>query len=380
MKRWIPKFAALASLLIAMVMFAPCAHAQLGQVSGTLIGLDGQPFAGCVVTITSNSTGRVFTVTSDKDGKFIQLGIPIGIYTVVFKGNMVNYTDEGVQVKASDNQPLNLNFQEIAKKQGYDVDAAKKKEDEQKKFSNMKLHFTNGVKAVQSAEAAKQQWASAQPDQQATLKAQEAADYQTAVSEFEQAQQEAPAKDPNIPLILGNLGVAYDGAGKYPEAVDVLQKAVELKPTAGYYMQLGTDLAHVGKIPEATAACEQAATLSPTDKTIADSCYRNMGVVLVNMGQMKEALVPLQKATELNPKDADSWYLLGNALTGTIDSKTEGNKIIYIIPPGTTEAYQKYLELEPNGPHAAEAKASLQSIAQLSGGESTTINAKKKKN
>ncbi|MGH9830787.1 MAG: tetratricopeptide repeat protein, partial [Blastocatellia bacterium] len=204
-------------------------------------------------------------------------------------------------------------------------------------------------------------------------------DYQTAVTEFEQAQQSAPDKDPNLPTILENLAAAYDGAGKYPEAVDALQKAVAMKPTPGLYMQLGTDLARVGKIPEAVAACDKAATLDPTSKAVEEGCYKNIGVVLVNSGKMKDAMEPLQKATELNPKDADAWYMLGNALTAQVDTKKEGGKDVYVIPPGTTEAYQKYLELEPNGPHAAEAKAALESLAQLSGSTAATTIVKKKK-
>jgi tetratricopeptide (TPR) repeat protein len=274
---------------------------------------------------------------------------------------------------------LSEDFKAIAAKQGYDAEAVKKQQEAANKFKMMKTHFDNGVHAITDADATKQQLKTSSADQKATLQAQLNTDYQTAVTEFEQAQQGAPDKDPNLPTILGNLGVAYDGAGKYPEAVDTLQKAVDLKPTPALYMQLGTDLARVGKIPEAGAACDKGATLDPTNKTVAEGCYKNVGVVLVNSGKMKDAMGPLQKATELNPKDADAWYLLGNTLTAQVDTKKEGGKDVYVIPPGTTEAYQKYLELEPNGPHAAEAKGSLESLQQLSGTTAPTV-VKKKKN
>jgi hypothetical protein len=38
----------------------------------------------------------------------------------------------------------------------------------------------------------------------------------------------------------------------------------------------------------------------------------------------------------------------------------QGDKMI--APPGTAEAFQKYLELAPTGPHAEEAKAMLASV------------------
>ncbi len=385
MKRSITKLGApvlfLALLLAPMFLLGPTATAQTTKLSGKVLDLQGNPYPDVVITITNKDTGQSFVIKTDKDGTYAQMGLRSGTYTVNFKKDNINYT---VTAQVDSNMGdkgwvLNENFKEIAAKQGYDVEAAKKQQEAANKFKEMKTHFENGDHAIADADATKQQLRTSTADQKATLQAQLNTDYQTAVTEFEQAQQSAPEKDPNLPTILGNLGVAYDGAGKYPEAVDTLQKAVELKPTPALYMQLGTDLARVGKIPEASAACDKAATLDPTNKTVGETCYKNMGVVLVNSGKMKDATEPLQKATQLDPKDADAWYLLGNALTNQVDAKKEGGKDVYIIPPGTLEAYQKYLELQPNGPHAADAKASLDSLKQLSGGAATTVVVKKKK-
>ncbi|MGH9732265.1 MAG: tetratricopeptide repeat protein [Candidatus Acidiferrales bacterium] len=385
MKRSITKLGGamlfLALLLAPMFLLGPTATAQTTKLSGKVLDLQGNPYPDVVVTITNKDTGQSFVIKTDKDGNYAQMGLRSATYTVNFKKDNINYT---VTAQVDSNMGdkgwiLNENFKEIAAKQGYDVEAAKKQQEAANKFKEMKTHFENGVHAIADADTTKQQLRTSTADQKATLQAQLNTDYQTAVTEFEQAQQSAPEKDPNLPTILGNLGVAYDGAGKYPEAVDTLQKALELKPTPALYMQLGTDLARVGKIPEAGAACDKAATLDPTSKTIGESCYKNIGVVLSNAGKMKDATEPLQKATQMDPKDADAWYLLGNALTNQVDAKKEGGKDVYIIPPGTLEAYQKYLELQPTGPHAADAKASLDSLKQLSGGTATTVVVKKKK-
>lgn len=371
----------LALLLAPILLLTPTAWAQTGRLSGKVLDLQGNPYPDVVVTISNKDNGAHFVIKTDKDGSYQQIGLQAGIYDVNFKKDNIDYTDQ-VRIDSSNGDKgnvLNEDFQAIAKKQGYDAEAVKKQQEAANKFKMMKAHFDNGVHAITDADATKQQLRTSPPDQRATLQAQLNTDYQTAVTEFEQARQGAPDKDPNLPTILGNLGLAYDGAGKYPEAVDALQKSVELKPTPALYMQLGTDLAHVGKIPEAGAACDKAATLDPTSKTVAAGCYKNIGVVLTNSGKMKDAAEPLQKATQLDPKDADAWYFLGNALTNQIDAKKEGGKDIYIIPPGTLEAYQKYLELQPTGPYAAEAKASLDSLKQLSGGAATTVVVKKKK-
>lgn len=384
MKSSISRFGVLALFLAlsvaSMLLLVPGAVAQTGRLSGTVLDLYGNPYPAVVVTITNKDNGQKFVVQTDKDGKYEQVGMQAGIYTVNFKKDNINYTDM-VRVESGTGKGavLNEDFKTIAAKAGYNVEAAKKQAEAASKFKVMKTHFENGVHAIADATTTKQQLMSATADQKAALQAKLNTDYQTAITEFQQAQQAAPPKDPNLGVIMGNLGMAYDGAKKYPEAVDALQKAAALKPTAGLYMQLGTDLAHVGKIPEASAACNQAATLDPTDKTLGEGCYKNIGVVLINGGKMQDAVAPLNKATALDPKDAEAWFLLGNALTAGIDSKKVGGKEVYIIPPGTLEAYQKCLTLAPNGPHAADAKASLDSLRQLSGGAATTIVNKKKK-
>jgi tetratricopeptide (TPR) repeat protein len=109
------------------------------------------------------------------------------------------------------------------------------------------------------------------------------------------------------------------------------------------------------------------------DPTIASGCWKNIGIVLSNASKMKEAVEPLKKASEADPKDAQTWFLLGGAYAGTIDSKQEGDKLIYIIPPGTLEAYQKCIDVAPNGPYAAQAKSALDGLTALEGGDQTTI-------
>jgi hypothetical protein len=51
-----------------------------------------------------------------------------------------------------------------------------------------------------------------------------------------------------------------------------------------------------------------------------------------------------------------------------------------VAPPGTAEAFQKYLELAPTGPHAEEAKAMLQGLGatvETSYGKKKTTTTKK---
>jgi len=185
-------------------------------------------------------------------------------------------------------------------------------------------------------------------------------------------------QDKDLPVILSNLGIAYGGVGEHQEAINVLQQAAILKPAAGTYMELGTDFAQVGKMPEATATCDKILTVDPAARDMQAGCYKNIAVVLTNRGKLADAIAPLQKATQLNPQDALAWKLLGDALTNTITSRSEGGKVVYVIPPGTIEAYQRYLQLEPNGPYSGQVQAALEGLAKLTKGVSTPAETKEK--
>ena len=270
-----------------------------------------------------------------------------------------------------------------------------KAEDAKNALKRKTTHFENGNQAMKDAQAIRQQLQAAANDQRPTLLAKMKANYQTAITEYQQALQDTEVKDENgvhvigligvirnglvsqqkavdmlvrdkdLPVILGNLGMAYSGAEEYQDAITMLQQAVILKPAATTYMELGTDLAQVGKTPEATATCDKILTADSAAKGLQAGCLRNIAIALTNKGKAVEAVTPLQRATQRNPQDALAWKLLGDALSSTITTKSEDGMIVYVIPSGTVEAYQKYLELQPSGPHAAQVKAALEALAQM---------------
>jgi tetratricopeptide (TPR) repeat protein len=97
------------------------------------------------------------------------------------------------------------------------------------------------------------------------------------------------------------------------------------------------------------------------------------GISLYQANRMKEAIEPLQKATTLDPKNAQAWLLLGIALVNTMEFKTEGDKITPVMQPGTIEAYQKAIDLDPNGPVGAQAKDGLASLQAMGVGITTKV-------
>jgi hypothetical protein len=54
-------------------------------------------------------------------------------------------------------------------------------------------------------------------------------------------------------------------------------------------------------------------------------------------------------------------------------SKTEGDKIIPIIPPGTVEAFQKAVELDPKGQWGTQAQQSIDALQAMGVGIETKV-------
>ena len=87
----------------------------------------------------------------------------------------------------------------------------------------------------------------------------------------------------------------------------------------------------------------------------------------------KESLDAFDKAIAADPNNADAYYFKGS---GQMQSVTMDSSGKMIPPEGTVESLKKYLELQPNGPHAQEAKDIL---AALGTKVETTYGTKKKK-
>jgi tetratricopeptide (TPR) repeat protein len=198
---------------------------------------------------------------------------------------------------------------------------------------------------------------------------------------------EATALDPHRDILWATLADADRGSAtkqtdpaektkRLDAAIDSYQKAIAEKQAAaqagekdpnmnqklaGYYNNLGDAQAKSGKGDDAVKSYNQAATLDPT---AAGQYYFNLGAVLTNQNKTNDeklrqsAVEAFDKAIAADPTKADAYYWKGTNLIGAATLK--GDKMV--APDGTAEAFQKYLELQPTGPHAEEAKAMLASI------------------
>jgi len=373
--------------LCAVALAAPPVFAQAeGILSGTVKGLDGKPLADATLVLKQTKTGVVSSAKTDKNGHYILEGLRVGPYEFELKDAAgVSQLQSKFDIHIGQN-PLDLNLKDLITPE--QLAARKKSEQETQSFQSMKAAFDAGHSLMAQAQQLRTDISKAPADQRGPMKEKLNGIYQEALQDFQTAQAAATEKDPNQHLFWFNIADAYEGLGKNEEAVGAYQKAIELaqgvtgkqapapSQIASYYANLGNLYGKMGKVDDANKAYAAAAAADPAN---AGTVWLNSGIVLYKANRLNEAVVPLQKATELLPNNAQAWYLLGAALVSEMDFKQEGEKSIPVLKPGTVEAYQKCLALDPNGPWGAQAKDAIDALNAQGAGIDTKVKVKKGK-
>jgi tetratricopeptide (TPR) repeat protein len=173
------------------------------------------------------------------------------------------------------------------------------------------------------------------------------------------------AMDPGNWQFQQALGDVRLAQGKYAEAAESYATALaaagkaEVTPAihqamAAMYSNQGNAYVKLKRDDDAVKAYTQAAQLS--DGPAAATAWSNVCVEAYNASKQKEALEACNKALAADPTKANAWFIKGSILMGDSDEDANGKPL---PPPGTVEAFKKYLALEPKGPHAADAQQML---------------------
>lgn len=323
-------------------------HGHLNDPIGTPITKTSQ---GQVQVTTDGKTVK-YTFPADDSGDYKGDGIAPGTYVLILmdQGKTI---DEIPNVKVDAGADLTENFD--LSRADY---VAKMTPEQRKQMEEVKKHNEGALKDNAVIKGLNDDLKKARADNDAKN-----------FAEADQIMTKDTQAKADAPELWLELGRAESGEKKYPDATTTLQKVVQLeqarpKPRpdviAAANNLLGEALAAQGKIPDAQAAYDAAAKANPAG---AGMYYTNETIVLSRSGQPGEAVAAAaDKAIAADPNKSIPYYLKGQALIGkaTVDPKTQK-----IVPPdGCAEAYQKYLELDPNGQFAAEAKSILASMGQ----------------
>jgi tetratricopeptide (TPR) repeat protein len=335
-------------LILTILLAGATAHAQVGGVEGKVTGEDGKPLAGYNIQVDRMEGFKWSShVKTNKKGEFAYIGLQAGHYrlTLMDSDNKPMHSED-TQVKTGD--PVEVNF-DLVKVHTDAVKAAEanpeyqKQVEAQKESASLKQQFDQGQQLFNDKK------------------------YTDAAAAYEKA---LPlAKDRNVPIVLNRLAVTWESAGDaetdpdkrkedYANSMDYYNKILAIAPReAIVHNNLGHLYADMGKTDEALAEFQKAADIDPTH---AASYYYNLGIIEVNKGKMDDASTALKKSTDLDPNNAVAWYWYGMALMGKATVKPDGSMAPF---PGTIEAFQTYLKLDPKGNHAAEAQASIDALS-----------------
>ena len=353
--------------LLIVVAAALCAPFAFGQTTGTVKGackdMDGKPLVGAEVEWVGTESGHSYKLKTNNKGEYFSLGIVPGKYNVFLrKDGKQLWNINGVTVGLEETElPFDLKKEQTtaAASQGMTPEQIKAKQE-----------------AAAKAAAENKTVGTLNEKLKAAAAASDAKDYDTAIATLTEANQIDATRD----LIWFKLGDAYrmsattqtDPAEKQKRlesAAADYQKAIDLRGAseqaakdpenntkmAAYYNNLAETYSKANKVDDSVANYNKAAQLDPTH---AGTYFFNEGAVLTNAGKVDDAIAAFDKVIAADPTKAAAYYWKGVNMIGKATLK--GDKMI--APDGTAEAFQKYLELEPEGKMAQPAKDMLASI------------------
>ena len=347
-------------ILPISLFFSVAGWGQTTAIEGDVKGVDGKSVQGAMIHLERKDMKGSYKVKTDKKGHYYYGGLPIGTYriSVEIDGKEADAM-EGVKSKLGDptEAPFDL---KAAQARGGGAAAAPEKEVERGMSASQKAEYEKKRKESEEKMSKNKELNDAF---NAGVEAQNQKQWDVAVQSFEKAS----TIDATQNVVWGRLADSYVSAAQSKTGADqeallakgvaAYQKAIELKPDAPeYHNNYALLLAKEKKFAEAQAELTKAAQLDPAQ---AGKYYYNMGAVLVNTGQMEPAGDAFKKALEIDPNYADAHYQYGIYLLGKATTGADGK----ITPPeGTAAEFNKYLELQPNGPNAESAKAMLDTI------------------
>ncbi|HTQ54415.1 MAG TPA: tetratricopeptide repeat protein [Bryobacteraceae bacterium] len=360
------KFRNVALPALGILLCALSGFAQTTALEGDVKGLDGKGLKDALVKIDRLDIKGHYQVKTNKKGHYFYGGLPLGTYKITLEvdGKDVDFIN-GVRSQLGDPVVNNFDMQAQAKKQQALSQAAAN--------GTLSKEQAHGMSAEEKAafEKANKENAELKAKNRALNEAFNAGkeamankQFEVAVEKFNAAGEMAPQQE----VIWANLASAEialadtkNGAERdaaLNKGLEAYQKALALKPDdAGVHNNYGLALAKLKKFDEAQAELAKAAQLDPPS---AGKYYYNLGALLVNSGQADAAGDAFKKAIEADPNYADAQYQYGIVLIGKAKMGADGK---YVPVEGTREAFEKYLQLKPDGPFAESAKGMLASLS-----------------
>ena len=316
-----------------LISFAATPALAQSLTRGKVVDSTGKPVQDAVVTFVAQFVTLSRTAKTDAKGEYLMIGLPSGEFAITVTKDGVGTAKARQTIKQGQNEPLSLTLRAEAPASGGGGSLV-------------------GAPAGGDAEAKKAAQA-LQALAKTGSEALAAGNNDAAITAYS----DVVVKAPTCGDCFFNLGLAHLNKKQLPEAEAAFKKAIEIKPdnvnahtqlASVYNQQRKFDLAS----EESALAAKYSASADPAGGGNAEALY-NQGVTLFNGGKFAEAKAAFEGATKVDPKHSLAHYQLGMTALNLGDFNL------------AVSSLETYLQLDPNGPKAAEVKGSLPALQKM---------------
>lgn len=316
----------LACAVLGFALSATSVEAQMGEVRGRVIGMDGKPVEGATVTIVpKDPSGQKFQTTSNRSGEFRQARVPAGAYVITAAKDKLTQS-YAIEVKGDLNLELKL---------GESAAAAGKEDDARR--AAIQAAFSEGAKLSNEGK------------------------HDEAIAKFQEVLKEVP----KCGECYANIGAVYVMKEDMAKAEENYKQALSINPNlVEAYNGLAGIYNSQKRFKEAAAMSAEAAKRSESAPGggggNAGALYNQAAIMWNNPeADPNEIHTILERAIKADPNHAESHFLMGNVLVKMGAASAE--KMTELFGQAATE-FETYLKLAPNGPNAAKAKESFEQL------------------
>ena len=291
-------------ILIFFVSFASAGFLSLAQesvIEGTVVDGQGNPLKNVKIVFTDKSLGNKFSVKSNKEGRFMRVGIPPGQYIISIEQDAYYPLNSEFTVDTSGNKGVKLIFEKAQAKVEQDPGIAE------------------GTRFFQAGQ------------------------FEEAIAAFQRVIDRSPDNvDANYGLALSLLRT-----GQLDEAIGYLEKVKELKPDLlEVYLGLGESYFKKGQNDRALSHFDKALKLQPGNA----EAYYNIGIIYYKNNETEKAIQNFLTSKSIKPEFAVAYYQLALA-------HIKQGQMAEAV-----ENLEKYLELQPDSTLADQVKALIAQI------------------
>jgi tetratricopeptide (TPR) repeat protein len=275
--------------------------AQETVVQGVVIDEGGNPVKDARLTLVDPERGLKFILKTDKNGKFIKVGIPPAVYKVTVESEGFLTLESEARVRFGMRENVEIKLKKLLLVPDKDEDMA----------AGSDLF--------------------------------KAGKFDEAIERFKKVIDKFPSNYEGY----FNLGLSYLKKKEVDQAITALEKAAEINPqSVESLFALGECNFVNGESEKALQNFSRAIAINPESPL----AHYNLGLVFYRLGKNEEALAAFEKSIALKPDNASAHYQAGLAAIRLQNFDK------------ALKSFREFLRLEPNAPEAAQVKTMIEEL------------------